>query len=114
QESNLGRNYIPEFKDYNAFINRLIELKEENKELRDSNKDLKEKYKNTLNAMYNHEQKMRSFFKIFRNEQEDKYKYQLLIEKLKHEVTLLNSELMQQEDKYLRLKNQLSYRIGKR
>ena len=114
QESNLDQDHIPDLKDYNTLDNKLAELKEENRILRDYNKSLTEKHNNTLNAMYIHEQKMREFFGIYRVEQEERHKYQLLVEKLKHEIAELTTEIAQQENKYLKLKNQMSYRLGSR
>ena len=113
-ELNLSQNNIQENLRCKSFEKQVDDLKDENERLRGFNSSLKEKYDNSLDAMKSHEQKMREFFNIFRAEQEEKYRYQILVEKLKNEIVLLNSEIVKQEDKYSKLKNQMSYRLGSR
>ena len=111
---NLSQNNIQENLRYKFLEKQVDDLKSENERLRSFNSSLKEKYDNSLDAMKSHEQKMRDFFNIFRAEQEEKYRYQILVEKLKNEIVLLNSEIVKQEGKYSKLKNQMSYRLGSR
>lgn len=113
-ESKFQHNNIHKSLEYESFENQVKRLKNENEILKDENSNLREKYHTSLKAMKCHEQKMRELFSIFRFEQEEKYRYQLLVEELKHEIGLLNSEIHKQQDKYSRLKNQLSYRVGSR
>lgn len=113
-ESRVQHNNINKSLKYESFEKHMNRLKDEIETLKDENINLREKYNTSLKAMKRHEQRMRGFFNIFRSEQEEKYKYQLLVEELKHEVGLLNSEIYKQQHKYSRLKNQLSYRVGSR
>ena len=111
-ESKFQHNNTHKGFEYESFENQVNRLKNENKILKDENSNLREKYHTSLKVMKCHEQKMRELFSIFRVEQEEKYRHLLLVEELKHEIGLLNSEIHKQQDKYSRLKNQLSYRVG--
>ncbi len=87
-------------------------LRNENKKLEDNNIKLKEDYNSKVSEMKQHEQKMREFFEIYKKDKKDIYNYQLMVEKLKYEIAALRFELTKQEDKYEKLKSQMSYRLG--
>lgn len=91
---------------------RSLEIEKTNLEY-ENNKNIKKK-DYYAKQMEQHEKKNRKLFELYSTDKEELFNYQLLTEKLKQEIYILESEIEKQEQRYENLKNQLSYKLGSR